>query len=321
MKRICPSCKSELSVSSVYFCENCGDVLPEEIRIDSESHKNIKKIGTKKKKPKNSKVLKEYFLHFLSMISMRSVVLGFVLGIVVSILVFLFFETESFKYVSKFFRSRNFVSTEISSKADNPNQEVTPGEEVSSRELGLGIRSGPFGQYSVRKLIPYDASFYMEFNDTSTLEPYFGFIGGELFTLNENIKDNIEPFYTAFYMKKGIRGGWVVVAFLKDPTLDVGTYNDIFTDKVDGALIVSSEAVLIDEVKLAKSEVIKNLSMHPSLISMKPFLPDSGQILIVKIEKDGDDVVEQLEENTLSEEFKMVIESYFEAESPFFVVK
>jgi hypothetical protein len=185
----------------------------------------------------------------------------------------------------------------------------------------MGIKSGPFAQYGVRDLVPYESSFYMEFNDTSTLEPYFGFLGGELFTLNENIKENVEPFYAAFYMTKGIRSGWVILTFLKDPSFDVGNYNEIFTDKIDEVLIISLEPVLIDEVKLAKSEVVKNLSMHPSLISMKPFLPESGQILIIKMEKDGEDVIEQLEEDTLSEDFKKILENYLDNQSPYLVIK
>jgi hypothetical protein len=153
------------------------------------------------------------------------------------------------------------------------------------------------------------------------MEPYFGFLGGELFTLNENIKESVESFYTVFYLTKGIKSGWVILVLLKDSSLEIGNYTDIFTDKVDNVLIISSEPALIDEVKLAKSEVIKNLSLHPSLISTKPFLSGTGQVLIFKLKKDGDAVVEKLESDTLSDEFKLILKSYMGQSSPYLVIK
>jgi len=322
MKRICPNCELTLSMSSNYFCENCGSVLPEELRFCVGSHKNVQKIETEEKIKKHSKTFKEYASHFISQISMRSVMLGLVLGIMISISFYLFFKTDTFMNFSKMFKTV-FPAQEITYQAPvGVVEKTSPSEkEKDYMELGLSIKSGVFGQHSVTDYVPYETPFYMEFNDISTMEPYFGFLGGELFTLNEKIKENTESFYSAFYMSKGIKSGWVILTFLKDESLELGTYNKIFTDKIGKNLIISSEPVLIDEVKLAKSEVTKNLSMHPLFISTKPFLSDTGQILIFKLKKEGEDVVEILEGSTLSDELKSILEKYMDSNSPYLVIK
>jgi hypothetical protein len=322
MKRICPSCKSVLSKSSVYFCEFCGSPLPEGVRLDNISHRNVKKIEDSGKKQKKLKEDDNGFSNTLSLISARSVILGFILGIIVSSFFYLYFKAELFVYVSRFFKNQSHLTKNIGWSEDLVVNESQNQENIDEYvELELGIKSGPFGQYEVTTYVPYEASFYMEFSDSSTIEPYFGFLGGDLFTLSENIKDNIEPFYSAFYMNKGIKSGWVILTFLKDENFEVGNYGKIFTDKIGQVLIISSEPVLIDEVKLARSEITKNLSLHPSLISVKPILPDSGKIFIFKIQKSGDGVLESLEDETLSEEFKMVLEEYKNFGSPYLVIK
>jgi hypothetical protein len=309
-------------MSSVYFCEHCGSVLPEDVRLDARNHRNVKKIKSKKKKDKNFETLKNLLNEFSSSISMRSVVLGVILGIFISIQFYLFFKTELWSGISRTVKGA-FPNQEISSQTPNAVSQKNPivEEKKYDMETELEIISGPFGQYNVTKYVPYEASFYLEFNDVQTLGSYFGFLGGEFFTLVENIRDDIEPFYAAFEMKKGVKNGWVVLVFPNKESLNLGNYDEILVDTVDDALVISSEPILIDEVKLAKSEVTKNLSMHPSLISMKPFLPDSGKIFLFKVRKDGDGAVEDLRRITTSEDFKFIIEEYINSREPFLVIK
>lgn len=311
-------------MSSVYFCEGCGSILPEDLRLNSLDHKNIRKIQSKNRDRETLNLIKQGFSNFSSLISVRSVVIGFVLGLMVSSVFVLIFRTGFLDYYLKITGPKSsdaHVVTTDSSRTSLDDAQNPSTQQTDYINLGLGIKSGSFDQHEVRGYVPYEASFYMELNDTSTLEPYFGFLDGEIFTLNESIKDNVEPFYSAFYMTKGVRSGWVILLFLKDLSVDVGNYNTILVDNIDNILIVSLEPSLIDEVKLAKSEVVKNLSMHPSLISMKSQLPDSGQIFIFKFKKDGDGVVEELENDTLSEEFKMVLKNYIDLGTPYLVIK
>jgi hypothetical protein len=309
-------------MSSVYFCEFCGSPLPEDVRLNNISHRNVKKIEDPGKKQKKSKSSNDEFFNNPSPISTRSIILGFVLGIIVSSFFYLYFKAGLFIYVSKFFKNYNLISRETIQDNSSLIGENQDRENIDGHiELELETPSGSFGQYDVTTYVPYEASFYIEFNDTSTIDSYFGFLGGDLFTLRERIKDNIEPFYSAFYMSKGIKSGWVLLIFLKDGNLEIGNYSNLFTDKIDRVLIISLEPVLIDEVKLARSEITKNLSLHPSLISIKPILPESGKVFIFKVKKDGDDVLESLEDATLSEEFKMILEEYKNFGSPYLVIK
>jgi len=54
MKRICPFCNYNLTQASVYFCENCGSVLPDEFQLQSVGsvfeNREISKEDKKKKK-------------------------------------------------------------------------------------------------------------------------------------------------------------------------------------------------------------------------------------------------------------------------------
>ncbi|MBW6442112.1 hypothetical protein K0B04_04405 [Patescibacteria group bacterium] len=324
MKRICPSCKSILTLSSVFFCEHCGEVLPESMHFKkSDTAKVIKADSGKSKKICHASI-KESLGKFLKMVSLKSVIAGVVIGISISILFFLFFSMDGAGVVRKF-TSRLSKNGSIASKNDitptTQNDQQVEKIEQEVIEIGLGIMSGPFGQFGVRDYVPYDTPLYFEFNDSSTLEPYFSFLGGDFFTLTQNISDKIEPFYVAFYLTKGIKSGWVLLTYPIDSNLEVGTYEDVYADIIEDALVISLEPVLIDEVRLAKSEISKNLSLHPVLISIQNFLPKSGQVFILKNTKDGDVLVEKLERETLSSDFKSIVNSFKDLNVPYLVIK
>ena len=317
MKRICPFCKSELGTNSVYFCTSCGNVLPDSLQLKY-VFKNIKKASVKKKNPViNAKILKDSLEGFTEIFSLKSVIMGVVLGLVLSLGFYLFSRLTN----------SNISSTATNLDVKNPNSNVVvPNEEAKiktgSIEMNLDLKSGPFGQKKVHEYIPYDAELYMEFNDSSTLEPYFGFLGGEFFTLTENIKGKIDPFYVAFSMTKGIKRGWVVITFITDENINLGTYKTVTTERIDSLLLISSEPVLIDEIRLAKAGISKNLALHPILISTKPTIPAEGKIFILKTtNKDRNRVIDELMEKTYSSELKSVIEKFRDLETNHLVIQ
>ncbi len=316
MKRICPFCKSELSTNDVYFCTSCGSVLPDSLQIKY-VFKNIKKATVKKKNPViNAEVLKNSLEGFTEIFSLKSVIIGIVLGLVLGFGLFIFSRLTNSNISS--------TATKLNVK-DSKSNVVVPNEEAKikteSIEMDLDLKLGPFGQKKVHEYIPYDADLYMEFNDSSTLEPYFGFLGGEFFTLTENIKGKIDPFYVAFSMTRGIKRGWVIITFITDENVNLGTYKTMTTERIDNLLLISSEPVLIDEIRLAKAGISKSLALHPILISIKPTISAEGKIFILKNTKDGDRVIDELMEKTYSSELKSVIEKFRDLETNHLVIQ
>lgn len=326
MKRICPFCKSELTVSSRHFCEYCGNTLPDNLHLEVEKPQ-LEGIG-KETPPdasgvKISNTDKKPLSKSQNGISIRSAVAGVVLGISISTMLFLVFQTSILKdFQKKKIVIPKLIVSKTAPVVQNQNKPVEDNEAKKNYlEMGLSLKSGNFGQNDIHTFVPYETPFYIEFNDSSTLDPYFSFLGGEFFTLAESLKGKIQPFYVAFYMKRGISTGWVLLTFPEGDSFEVGSFKDISTDVVDGVLVISPDPVFIDEVRLARSEITKNLSMHPLLISTKSSMPKEGQIFMLKTSKDGDTVIEDLFRKTLSSEFKSVLDNFKKGEESYLVIK
>lgn len=327
MKRICPFCKSELTVSSHHFCEYCGNTLPDDIHLEVEKPQLEiveKDVFLDDRGVKISNADKEPPSKFQTGISIRSAVAGIVLGISISTMLFLIFQTG---ILTDFQKKKIIVPKLVVSKTypavQNQDKPAAQNTEVKKNylEMGLNLKSGNFGQSDIHTFVPYETPFYIEFNDSGTLDPYFSFLGGEFFTLAESLKGEIQPFYGAFYMKRGLSTGWVLLTFPINDSIEVGSFKEISTDTVDGVLVISSEPVFIDEVRLARSEITKNLALHPTLISIKSIMPKEGQIFLLKNSKDGDIVVDEVIRKTLSEEFKSILENFKKGEESYLVIK
>ena len=323
MKRICPFCNYNLTPASVYFCENCGSVLPKEFRSQSMGsvfeNREISKEDKEKKKNRDlknssnyrqSKNNKEKLILFL-------VAICFVIAL--GGLIFLLIRDV------KFFSSNSFENRLTSSPKETAQKEVQTQKENSAEDnclyLGLNLSSGPFWRNNVLSYVPYDADFYIEINDASTLNSYFSFLGGEFFTLSEILRDNIKSSYSAFHIKKGSDSDWVIVVFPNDESFQVREFENIFTDLVDGALVISSKPDLIEEVKMVKSEISKNISMHPLFISAKPFIANEGQVFMLKIAPDADIVIDNVIKETLSDDFRLIMKSFRDSEKSYLVIK
>jgi len=320
MKRICPLCKSSLSLSSVYFCEYCGSVLPEDMHMDRSNEQSIednfqKKVEVKKNNPKSPKVKSGSHIRFSNIIA------GIILGVSLSLAFFLLFSPDSLQIKIPISLGNSIV---VNSRVEEPIvPETQPATNISDEylEMGLKLGSGAFGQNDVYSYVPYESRVFIEFNDISSLEPYFGFIGGELFTLVENIRGQISTSYSAFYLNKGLKGGWVVITFPIADDIELGSLSEVYADKVDGALVISQFPEFIDEVRLARSGVSKNLDVHPVLISIKSLIPSNGQIFILKTCSEGDGVVEDLIRQTLSDELKLIMTRFRDKETTYLVIK
>ena len=303
MKRICPFCNYNLTQASVYFCENCGSVLPDEFQLQSVGsvfeNREISKEDKKKKKNRDLKNSSNYkqTKNSEEKLILLFVAICFVMAL--GALIFLLIRDVGF------FNSNHFENS----------------VEDNCLYLGLNLSSGPFWRNDVLSYVPYDADFYIEINDTSTLNPYFSFLGGEFFTLSEILRDNVKSSYSAFHIKKGADSSWVIIVFPNDKSFQVREFENIFTDLVDDALVISSKPALIEEVKMVKSEISKNISMHPLFISAKPFIAYEGQVFMLKITSDADIVIDNVIRETLSDDFGLIMKSFRDSEKSYLVIK
>jgi hypothetical protein len=323
MKRICPFCNYNLTQASVYFCENCGSVLPDEFQLQSVGsvfeNREISKEDKKKKKNRDLKNSSDYkqTKNSEEKLILLFVAICFVMAL--GALIFLLIRDVGF------FNSNFFGNKSVSSPEETAQKEVQIQKENSAEDnclyLGLNLSSGPFWRNDVLSYVPYDADFYIEINDASTLNSYFSFLGGEFFTLSEILRDNIKSSYSAFHIKKGADSSWVIIVFPNDKSFQVREFENIFTDLVDDALVISSKPALIEEVKMVKSEISKNISMHPLFISAKPFIANEGQVFMLKITSDADIVIDNVIRETLSDDLRLIMKSFRDSEKSYLVIK
>jgi uncharacterized protein YueI len=85
--------------------------------------------------------------------------------------------------------------------------------------------------------------------------------------------------------------------------------------------VISSKPALIEEVKMVKSEISKNISMHPLFISAKPFIAYEGQVFMLKITSDADIVIDNVIRETLSDDFGLIMKSFRDSEKSYLVIK
>ena len=274
-----------------------------------------KREEVKKKKPKTPKV------KFGTHIRFSNIIAGILLGVSLSLAFFLLFSPDKLQ-IKIPVSLGNFVSVdnEVEKPIVSENQPM-PSLPDECIEMGLGLGSGAFGQNDVYSYVPYESRVFIEFNDISSLEPYFGFLGGEFFTLVENIRGQVSTSYSAFYLNKGLKGGWVIITFPIADDIELGSLSEVYADKVDDALVISQFPEFIDEVRLARSGISKNLDVHPILISIKSLIPPNGQVFILKTCSEGDGVVEDLIRQTLSDELKLIMTSFRDKETTYLVVK
>ncbi|MFZ2664020.1 MAG: TFIIB-type zinc ribbon-containing protein [Patescibacteria group bacterium] len=317
MKRICPFCKSVLHGNNVCFCTSCGNVLPDNIQLKDISSRNVREMNDVESHSLNlSKFFKNALKNISSNLDTRILLTGIGIGILVTICFYLLvrFTLPSFTGLNA-----NETIEEVEKKdkslVSSPN---TPNNILN---LSTSLKSGIFGQGGVANYVPHDVDLYMEFNDFSSFEPFFNFLGGEIFTLYENIKENVRPFYCAFLATRDGKEYWSFIFFPLKEDINVGSYSGLVTKKVGSALVVSENDLMIEEVESSKSGTQKSLSLDPSYVLVKNNLPVEGKVFVIALNDANKLKVVNILAKTTSEELKLVITSFKELNSNFMVVK
>ncbi len=318
MKRICPFCKSNLHSNSVYFCAYCGNLLPGTLQLKDISFKKSERVIIKK-----SKRVSKIQDILLKKISKYATPKHFLMGILFLILVglgFFLLVKISNSNVSKMLKDGQIVETTENVSSVVVSKENMPVEK-NIVKINIDAKSGLFGQRNIYEYVPYDVDFYAEFNDSNTLASYFSFMGGEFFTLTEKLDGNIDSSYSAFFIEKEGRRGWVFIVFPLDETLDYGMYNGLVVSSVDKALVISLHARLINEVVTSKSGVTKNLSLNPAFITLKSSIPVEGKAFILSLTEGGNTVLGELSRSTSSDDLKDIVNNFKKDKFNYLVVQ
>jgi len=324
MKRVCPFCKSDMHANSVYFCVSCGNVLPEGLQLKNLSFKKSEKINLSKS-TSTGKKSKVAFRKKSGIVDLKFVSMGILFVVLVGVGFYSLVKLSDLN-ISKIANNTQDNNSNISDPSDfmpkeNLSTQVELPAEKGVAKMDIKTKSGPFGQKDIYEFIPYDADFYAEFNDPETLEPYFSFMGGDFFTLTENLKGKVENSYSVFFMEKEAKRGWVFVVFPLEEGLSLGVYKDLVIREVEGALIISLQSRLVDEVGTSKAGITKSLSLNPVFITLKPNIPAEGKGLLVSLTENGSRVAGDLMESTSSAELKLIVEAFNKAGSRYLVIQ
>ncbi len=315
MKRICPFCKSVLHKNSSFFCTSCGNVLPDELQLKEMSLKNVREVGEEESKLAFfSKHFKNFSKNALSIVNTKILVFGVSLGIVISVCFYLFVK----------FTLPTFTNLNIEEIVNNGNKEgviVSPTKPTNVVSLESSIKSGIFGQSKVSEYVPHDIDLYMEFTDFNSFEPYFNFMGGEIFTLSENIKDKVKPFYSVFELTRDGNKYWGFIFFPLKEDLDVGNYSSLTAEKIGTSITVSTNKLVLEEVKNAKLGTQKSLALNSAYVLTKNNLPVEGKVFIMSFNDNGKLEIGNILAKTTSNELKLVINKFKELNSSYIVNK
>jgi hypothetical protein len=316
MKRICPFCKSVLHKNSSFFCSSCGNVLPDELQLKKVSLRNVREMNEAESRLVSlSKSFKGIGKNIFDMVDTKILAIGISLGILIAVCFYLLVR----------FTLPTFTNLDIDkiTNGDEKEESIVVSTTKPSNIISLetGIKSGIFGQNKVTEFVPYDVDLYMEFNDFSTFEPYFNFLGGELFTLSESIKDKVNPFYSAFLVTRDGNKYWTFIIFPLEGDLNAGSYSGLTTDNIENFTVISTNEVVIEEVKATKLGTQKSLALNPSFVLIKNTLPVEGKILITTFNDSGKLELENILAKTTSDDIKLIINKFKELKSNFIVIK
>ncbi|MFC1700036.1 hypothetical protein ACFLZ4_00120 [Patescibacteria group bacterium] len=299
MVRTCPSCKSKLDASSSYFCSFCGQKLPEELKSSPKSVRNTR-VFLSKKKPSD---IISVFTDF----RFKKTLIGLGLVFIAVFAAFVFFK--------------NFRSSD----EDKTTQQLSSGKGKISykntKEGDLDMITANFNQYDARNYTPYDVDFYFEFSDFSKFSDYFGFLGSNYFTLSENLSGKVSSFFSVF-VSIGEEGYiWNFIFFPAEGYGGVsGEYEDLYIESVEGAIVVSTSESVINSVRSAKTGISKNLSLHPSYVSIKNNLPPEGKVFMISLTDKGKNYVLGLKNSDVPTKFSNLIQSLEDIRSNYLVI-
>ncbi|NMB91395.1 TFIIB-type zinc ribbon-containing protein [candidate division WWE3 bacterium] len=314
MKRTCPFCKSTLHGNDIFFCTSCGNILPDNVQLKEFSLRNVRSIDGVQNYPTSSfKFLKNIFKKASNVLDSKTLLVGIGVGVLIATCFYLLVRFTLFS-------SNNSNETkvmEVNKRSDNDNLASNP----SIVNLNINLSSGTFGQFKVSNLVPGDVDLYMETNDFSSFEPYFNFLGGEVFTLYENIKESVKQFYCAFLSTKDGKQYWSFLVFPSKEDINTGGYSGLATKRINDVLVISTSDLMIEEIESSISGTQKSLSLNPSYVLIKNSLPVEGKMFLMALNNDKKSEALNVLDKTTSEELKLIISSFKELDSNFIVIK
>jgi len=313
VKRTCPVCKSELNLNDIFFCSSCGNVLPDNLQLKKLSMRNVKEVEAPDAKVVVVvKSIKKVSKSLVDKSNLRNV--SVVAGIFILLCAALYLAVRlTFPNVSKLTKNIEIIKPKVTQPKG------TSKTYKNTLVMDLTLKNGSLGQKGVYDYVPFDVDFYSEFNGFESLKTYFGFVSKDLVTLVDNLSDK-SPFYAVFSMSKNKIRGWVLLIFSTN-TVNNEDYKSLAVRKIGGALVISDNAQLVDEVKASKDGSAKSLALNPFFISMRFLLPTEGKAFIFTPIEGSKAVLQELLGKTSSDELKSIIETFKSNGSNYLVIQ
>jgi len=281
--------------------------------------KEVREIGSSEGKSQYlSKSIHSIFKHIIDEVNPRMILIGVGIGILITVGFYLVarFTIPSITGLNK------ILKMEFEEVTQSSESKVEEKKVVSNIvELNVSLKTGLFNQKRVIEYVPYDVDLYLEFNGFDSFEPYFNFMGGEVFTLSENIKDKVNPFFSAFLATRDGKQYWTFIMFPTKLDLNPGTYKDFYSEIVGEALVISTNQIVLTDIKSAKAGTMKSLALNSSYVSTRNTIPVEGKMLLFTFSDGGKNAANDLLVKTTSEELKLIIEAFKILDSNYMVVK
>lgn len=313
MKRTCPFCKSELHKNDIYFCSGCGSLLPSELQLKDFFQKNAHVVKHKTnsnheakevvKKPQPKIITPTHLKFFLILIV-----------VLVGILVCFYFLTQSVfsrKWENEQLKQSSQSISEVNNRTDDKN----------SVTLENSIIPGPIIVNNAAEFVPYDVDLYGNFNSIELVENYFGYLG---IGFSSFIADNSEYISSNYsFFGKNFEGinNLVFIFFPTKQDISIKDYAGWKIQKVSGALVVSENQFLINEVESSKKGLTKSLGLNSNFITMKKNIPVEGKAFLMTFNNTGGEILDSILAKTSSNELKLIVESFKKLDSNYLIVK
>jgi len=315
MVRTCPFCKSHLSLSDKFFCSECGEALPQDLVV----HNNPK-----------SKTLE-----FVSSIVPKKTIAGVnrtstykknkikvLLLIVVTLLIpvlalFLFEKTAVM--INKMVMPSNAQSIVTSSKE-------TVGEQNNNFVIHpkCSFSEGILLNTDLVKLIPFNADFYLESQDSVGL--FKELIDSEIITepkfvsFYDEYKNSLSNSLGFFVMKKPSEYVYGIVSKAQNLNISQEEMAKYSASKVGEFVVLTTDSTVMSDVKDASVGTAKNFSLNPTYASAKLLLPKKGKLVILPASKVGKGYLFQLLDNNPSSNILLIVNEFLDSKLDYAVV-
>ncbi len=317
MSRICPNCSTILKDHNFHFCSVCGGKLPLELVVEPQFNQRVSSLTHDHGHKFVFDLLagKKYLRIILLLIF--TVVLGGALWWITT-------KFSSWLSLAENLRpgSKNAIVVPETSQSSSTTTEV-----VGVADLGLTIIPQLFSAEDLSVYVPYDITFYVEGSGLKDLTALFygqSNIPVYMFGLMGFINDRF-VFFTQ-EQNNEIKSALIVELADSYDVLLVDSFIKTFDvphwmlKRIDNHLILSDSQPLIDEISQVAQKTSKNFSQNPKFRSAVGLFPDKGQLRVINVGANKENLHLHLSKYSASPEFIQKAKELLEVKYDKFII-